>query len=101
MERPIEVLLKRWLDHSQNVRVSVLESVADSPRGQAPRSDNARWQSLRQFVERYGHDLFSQQLLMYHNLRAILHQGVETFLDSLREEPGAAAEIASSVSMSA
>jgi hypothetical protein len=66
--------------------VSVLESVADSARWQTPQKDNGPWQSLRQFVERYGHDLFSQQLLMYHNLRAILHQGVDTYLRALEEE---------------
>ncbi len=77
LERPNEVLLKRWLTHSRNVRVSVLEVVAEE----------ARWQELRQFIERYGHDLFTQQLLTtYSKLRAILHEGVGAHLRALEEE---------------
>jgi hypothetical protein len=77
LERPIEVLLKRWLSHSRHVRVSVLEVVADE----------TRWQELRKFIERYGHDLFTQQLLTtYGKLRAILHEGVGAYLQALEEE---------------
>jgi len=77
LERPIEVLLKRWLRHSRHVRVSVLEQVADE----------ARWQELRQFIERYGHDFFTQHLLTtYGKLRAILHQGVDAYLHALEEQ---------------
>jgi hypothetical protein len=76
LEQPIEALLKRWLKHSRNVRVSVLEAIAD----------DAPWQGLREFVERYGHDLFSQRFLNYGNLRAILHQGADAYLRSLEEE---------------
>jgi hypothetical protein len=77
LERPIEVLLKRWLSHSRNVRVSVLEVVADE----------GRWQELRKFIERYGRDLFTQQLLTtYSKLRAILHEGVGAYLEALEEE---------------
>jgi hypothetical protein len=76
MERPIEVLLKRWLSHSRHVRLSVLEVVADE----------ARWQEVRQFIERYGHDLFSQRFLTtYGKLRTILHQGVDAYLRALEE----------------
>jgi len=76
LERPIEVLLKCWLSHSRNVRVSVLDLVAD----------DARWQELREFIERYGHDLFTQRLLTtYGKLRAILHQGADVYLRALEE----------------
>jgi hypothetical protein len=57
--------------------VSVLEVVADE----------TRWQELRKFIERYGHDLFTQQLLTtYGKLRAILHEGVGAYLQALEEE---------------
>ena len=49
-------------------------------------ADDARWQEFRQFVQRYGHDLFTQRFLNYGNLRAILHQGVDAYLRMLDEE---------------
>jgi hypothetical protein len=82
LEQAVELLLHRWLAHSRNIRISVLETV----------SDRERWRELKHFIEQYGHDLFSQQFMNFGNLRAILHQGVGTFLDSLREEPGAEEE---------
>ncbi|NUQ62236.1 MAG: hypothetical protein HUU20_07095, partial [Pirellulales bacterium] len=82
MERAVELLLHRWLAHSRNIRISVLETVADRD----------RWRELKHFIEQYGHDLFTQQFMNFGNLRAILHQGVDAFLDSLREEPGAEEE---------
>jgi len=76
LEQPIESLLKRWLRHSRNVRVSVLEQV----------TDETRWEELRQFIERYGHDLFTQHFLTtYGKLRAVLHKGVDAYLRDLEE----------------
>lgn len=71
-----ETLLKRWLDHSRSLRLSVMEKVADTE----------RWQSLVRFIERYGHDLFTPRFLNVGNLRGILHQGAAAWLQSLREE---------------
>lgn len=76
LERQVEVLLKRWLAHSRNVRVSVLEAVADE----------TRWKQLCRFIERYGPDLFTQRFLTYGNVRAILHQGADQYLRTLEEE---------------
>jgi hypothetical protein len=76
-----DVLLKRWLEHSRSLRLSVLEKV----------SDKQRWQSLVAFIERYGHELFTPRFLNLGNLRAILHQGVEAYLRQLKDrgpEPG-------------
>jgi hypothetical protein len=75
MEKTIELLLRRWLSHSRNVRISVLETV----------NDRNRWRELKQFIQRYGHDLFSQKFMNFSNLRAILHQRVENWLRSLEE----------------
>ena len=77
MERVVEMLLRCWLMHSHGVRLSVLETVGD------PRS----WQALKQFVERYGGDLFTQRFMNVGNLRGILHQGVREFLETLKEQP--------------
>lgn len=76
LDRPIEVLLKRWLSHSRNVRVSSLEILFDEQ----------RWQEVRKFIKRYGHDLFTQEFLTsYSKLRAILHEGVAAYLEALEE----------------
>lgn len=78
LEQATDRLLHRWLEHSRNIRISVLETVAD----------RARWRALKHFVQRYGHDVFTQKFLTFGNLRAILQQGVGRYLDWLQEEPG-------------
>jgi hypothetical protein len=65
--------LKLWLRHSQSLRLSVLETVQGS----------AEWLQIENFVRRYGEELFSAQTLNLANLRAILHRGVEAWLEEL------------------
>ena len=77
LEEAVEVLLRCWLVHSRRVRLSVLESVADPQ----------QWRGLKQFIENYGGDLFTQQFLNLGNVRGILHQGVAEYLQTLLEEP--------------
>jgi hypothetical protein len=72
-----ESQLERWLHHSLTVRLSVVEKL----------SDPTDWQSFVQFVTRYGADLFTQRFLSLGNLRSILHQGVEVWLDQQLAEP--------------
>ena len=79
VERAMEALLQCWLEHSRRVRLSVLEGVAD----------DAQWQSLRKFIEQYGADLFTQKFMNLGNLRGILHQGVDAYLQSLLDDPDA------------
>ncbi len=76
LEPTIEALLRCWLVHSRGVRLSVLETVAEKK----------TWRELKQFIQRYGHDLFTQRFMMLGNLRAILHQGVDAYLQSLLDE---------------
>ncbi len=83
LEQTTEALLRCWLVHSRGVRLSVLETV----------SDQKPWRKLKQFIERYGGDLFSQHFMNLGNLRGILHQGVDAWLESLQEEPGAEEEL--------
>jgi hypothetical protein len=76
LDEAVEPLLTRWLGHSRNIRLSVLETV----------QDDDRWDHLQQFIQRYGHDLFTQRFMNYGNLRAILHEGVDRFLEMLQAQ---------------
>ncbi|MDR2345642.1 MAG: hypothetical protein LBE18_06215 [Planctomycetaceae bacterium] len=73
MERTIEILLASWLSHSRQIRISPVESIVDK----------AHWDIVKAFIQRYGHDIFTQQNMGFGNLRAMLHQGVDNFLRSL------------------
>ncbi len=75
VEHITERMLLIWLKHSRTLRLSVLERV----------SDTEEWESLVTFIKRYGRDIFTQTFLNMGNLRAILHQGVGTWLDYLVE----------------
>lgn len=77
--RAIKPLLERWLAYTANVRISVLETV----------NDESRWESLKRFIQRYGGDLFTQRFMNPGNLRAILYQGADSYLEALAEEPDA------------
>lgn len=73
-----ELESRRWLRHSRTVRLSVVEKVA------APE----RWMALVDFIQRYGAELFTQDFFNLGNLRAILHQGVDVWLERLEVEDG-------------
>jgi hypothetical protein len=77
LEQATESLLRAWLTHSHGVRLSVLESV----------NSRGPWQELKRFIEQYGSDLFTQRFMNHGNLRGILHQGVDAWLNSMAEEP--------------
>ncbi len=83
LEELTESLLKQWLAHSRTLRLSVLEKIADEK----------TWKAMVAFIQRYGRDLLTQRFLNFGNLRAILHQGVEVWLDRLLEDPSAADEL--------
>lgn len=70
-----ESLLKQWLQHSQSVRLSILERV----------NEETHWQRIVQLITDYGHELFVTQFLNVGNLRSILEHGLENYLDSLHE----------------
>jgi hypothetical protein len=82
LEQMTESLLKQWLAHSRTLRLSVLERIADEK----------SWRVLVAFVETYGRDLFTQRFLNMGNLRAILHQGVETWLSKIEADPDSGEE---------
>jgi hypothetical protein len=65
-----------WVEHSQTVRVSVVEKLRPE-----------EWDSVRTFIQHYGRDLFHVRFLTLANLRGILRGGILAFLDFLRENP--------------
>ncbi len=84
LESLTETLLASWLTHSRSLRLSALESVSDAK----------RWEALVAFVQRYGDPIFTQTFLQLGNVRAILHQGADTWLARLAEDPGPLEETA-------
>lgn len=76
LESATEVLLSSWLAHSRTLRLSVLETVDQS----------RKWAKLVEFIQTYGEPIFTQGFLSLGNVRAILHQGVDHWLDQLIEE---------------
>jgi hypothetical protein len=69
--------LDLWSNHSQMLRLSTLEAL----------TGDEDWRQLRDFVRRYGRSLFTSHFLILGNLRGVLHQGVGTWLEGLRERP--------------
>ena len=68
-----------WLNHSKTLRLSIMEKVGDSK----------SWAKLKEFIQKYGTGLFTQQFLQLNNARAILHQGAESWMDDVRSSPSA------------
>jgi hypothetical protein len=66
-----EEFQKLWVEHSQSLRLSVLEAV----------SDDADWEAVRGFVTGYGSDLFTVPFLGLSNMRGIMARGVAAWLD--------------------
>jgi hypothetical protein len=62
---------KLWNEHSQSLRLSVLEAVMD----------DADWDAIREFTTKFGSDLFTVQFLGLSNMRGILARGVSAWLD--------------------
>jgi hypothetical protein len=72
LEQLTEILLSSWLSHSRTLRLSVLETVEGT----------ATWNQLSQFIQSYGKGIFTQGFLRLSNVRAILHQGVGSWLEN-------------------
>ena len=75
LQEVMEPLLRSWLAHSRTLRLSVLEQL----------NDDDSWQGLVAFIQRFGRDLFTQRFLNLGNIRGILHQGVENWLELLQD----------------
>ena len=77
LESIVEPFLALWIEHSKTMRIAVLEQL----------TDEAAWDKLRDFIRRYGRDLFQQRFMTLANLRGILNQGVGVYLDYLQGNP--------------
>jgi hypothetical protein len=83
LEAAVEPFLATWIDHSDGVRVATLELV----------QSEADWQRLRDFIRRYGRDLFTPRFLALANLRGIRQRGIGAWLEQLRSDPELSANI--------
>ena len=77
VEKTTESFLIPWLEHNDTLRLSILERVMAKE----------SWEKLEGFIKTYGDGLFTQQFLQISNLRAILHQGVERWLQRMQQDP--------------
>ncbi|SFH53489.1 hypothetical protein [Planctomicrobium piriforme] len=76
LQRVLEPYQWLWLEHSRTMRISAVDGVRKA----------TEWEEISEFIKRYGHDLFHASQLTLGNVRAILHNGVDWFLDYLEEE---------------
>jgi len=72
----LEPYQKLWRDHSRTMRISAVDGMRNIE----------EWDELVAFIQRYGDELFHASQLTLGNVRAILHYGVDWFLDHLEEE---------------
>ena len=63
---------KLWFEHSQTLRLSSLETMIDGD----------DWKELKAFIRNYGGDLFTVRFMTLSNVRGILAQGTEAWLDN-------------------
>jgi hypothetical protein len=71
----VETFQGLWLQHSQSLRLSILETL----------QDEEDWESIRRFIRKYGSDLFTVQFLVLSNMRGIIARGTAAWLDSEAE----------------
>ena len=75
LDQMMDILLQNWIIHSHGIRISSLD----------PFQDPRDWNQLKTFIQTYGEDLFSPIQMNYSNLQAIHHEGVRSWLESLKE----------------
>ena len=68
----VEAFQRLWLQHSQSLRLSILETL----------QDEEDWEAIRCFIRKYGSDLFTVQFLVLSNMRGIIARGTAAWLDS-------------------
>ncbi len=65
-----------WTLHSSTMRLSTVEELRDDELAD----------EIREFIEEYGEDLFHTRMLTLGNIRTVLHQGLDNFLEHLEQE---------------
>jgi hypothetical protein len=71
----VELYMTDWVRHSKTMRLSNVEGF----------THDVIWDDIKEFIEKYGEDLFHANQLTLGNLRSILHNGVEWYLKYLAE----------------
>ncbi|MEQ9065801.1 MAG: hypothetical protein RLO18_03710, partial [Gimesia chilikensis] len=74
-EKLVNKYREQWLKHSRTMRLSSAEAL----------NQEYIWQEVKSFIKQYGADLFHAQYLTLGNLRTILHNGIEQYLNYLAE----------------
>ncbi len=82
LRRLVAPYLAAWVEHSGTLRLSVMENV----------SGDSDWERVTAFVRKYGQALFTPSFLHLANVRAVLHRGVEAWLDELPQQDDAPEE---------
>lgn len=72
-----------WSEHSRTMLISSVDRLRKE----------AEWEEIESFIKTYGGDLFHASQLSLGNIRAILHHGVDWYLDYLEEEQNPLAPI--------
>ena len=67
--------VEEWVSHSATMRLSAVESM----------KRDAIWDEVREFITKFGAELFHAKMLTLGNVRAILHNGIPWFLNFLAE----------------
>ena len=73
IQTTVDSFLELWLRHSETMRLTAVEALADG----------SVWGDVKRFIRTYGTELFHARLLPLSNIRAVLHGGVEQFLDEI------------------
>jgi hypothetical protein len=69
--------LRLWIEHSTTLRLAAVEAIGDQN----------EWNHFRDFIRKYGREIFTADFMMFGNLRGILHQGIGEWLDSILDRP--------------
>lgn len=72
----VEPFQQLWMEHSRTMRISAVDGLRNED----------DWEDLAEFIQLYGGDLFHASQLTLGNVRAILHNGIDWYLDYLEEE---------------
>ncbi len=71
----LKPFIEEWISHSATMRLSAVESM----------KRDAIWDEVREFITKFGAELFHAKMLTLGNVRAILHNTIPRFLDFLAE----------------
>lgn len=72
----VDHYVQLWTMHSSTMRLSRVEELKDEELAD----------DVQEFIELYGSDLFHARMLTLGNIRAVLHHGIDLFLEQLEEE---------------